>query len=61
LECGLLLEGKIEIQVGERVYRMKPGDTITLNFSIPHRLSNCGKRKARAVWVNSVPMIFSTR
>ena len=61
LECGLLLEGTVEIQVGDKVYRMKPGNTITLNSSIPHKLSNCGKKTARAVWVNSIPMIFSTR
>ena len=61
LECGLLLEGTMEIQVGEKIYRMKPGDTFTLNSSIPHKFSNSGKKKARAVWVNSIPMIFSTR
>ena len=61
LECGLLLEGIMEIQVGDRIYRMKPGDTFTLNSSIPHKFSNCGKKMARAVWVNSIPMIFSTR
>jgi transcriptional regulator with XRE-family HTH domain len=61
LECGLLLEGTLEIQVGDKIYRMKPGDTFTLNSSIPHKFSNCGKKKARAVWVNSIPMIFSTR
>ena len=61
LECGLLLEGALEIQVGDRIYRMKPGDTITLNSSIPHRFLNCGKKKVTAVWVNSTPMIFSTR
>ena len=61
VECGLLLEGELEIQVGRKTYRMKPGDTITLKSSVPHNLFNRGKRKAKAVWVNSVPMIFSTR
>jgi transcriptional regulator with XRE-family HTH domain len=61
LECGLLLEGTIEIQVGDKGYRMKPGDTITLNSSIPHKLSNCGKKTAKGIWVNSVPMIFLTQ
>lgn len=61
VECGLLLEGALEIQVGRRTHRMKPGDTITLKSSVPHNLFNRGKRKARAVWVNSAPMIFSTR
>ena len=61
MECGLLLEGELEVQVGESVYHLKPGDSITLKSSIPHRISNLGKKRARAVWVNSVPMIFSTR
>ena len=61
LECGLLLEGTLEIHIGDKVYRMNPGDTITLNSSIPHKLSNCWKKKAKGVWVNSIPMIFSTR
>lgn len=61
LECGLLLEGELEVQVGEKNYSLKPGDSITLNSSTPHRLANCGTKKATAVWVNSIPFIFSTR
>ncbi len=61
MECGLLLEGELDVQIGESVYHLKPGDSITLKSSIPHRISNLGKKRAKAVWVNSVPMIFSTR
>jgi transcriptional regulator with XRE-family HTH domain len=61
LECGLLLEGELEVQVGEKKYSLKPGDSITLNSSTPHRLANCGTKKVTAVWVNSIPFIFSTR
>ena len=61
LECGLLLEGELEVRVGERIFHMKPGDSITLASSTPHRVANCGTKKATAVWVNSVPFIFSTR
>lgn len=61
LECGLLLEGELEVQVGKKIYLMKPGDSITLNSSTPHRVANCGTKKAMAVWVNSIPFIFSTR
>ena len=61
LECGLLLEGELEVRVGKRIYRMKPGDSITLASSVPHRVANCGPKKATAVWVNSAPFIFSTR
>jgi transcriptional regulator with XRE-family HTH domain len=61
LECGLLLEGDLEVQVGEKNYSLKPGDSITLNSSTPHRVANCGTKKATAVWVNSIPFIFSTK
>jgi len=61
VECGLVLEGELEIHIGRKTYRLKPGDSITLDSSIPHRFFNPGKRKAKAVWVNSTPMIFSTR
>ena len=61
LECGLLLEGELEVQVGKKIYSMKPGDSITLHSSTPHRVANGGTKKATAVWVNSIPFIFSTR
>jgi transcriptional regulator with XRE-family HTH domain len=61
LECGLLLEGELEVQIGKKNYLMKPGDSITLNSATPHRVANCGPKKATAVWVNSIPFIFSTK
>ncbi len=60
-ECGLLLEGELEVEVNGKLYRMKPGDTITLNSSVPHRITNLGKERALAVWLNSVPWLFSLR
>lgn len=59
-ECGFLLEGELSVETSGRVHRLKPGDSITLKSSIPHRLSNPGKQNARAAWVNSAPYIFST-
>ena len=60
-ECGLLLEGELVVEVGRQVNHLKPGDSITMKSSLPHKLSNPGKQAARAVWVNSVPYIFSTK
>lgn len=60
-ECGLLLEGELEVEVNGKVYPMKPGDTITLRSSVPHRISNPGRKKALAVWVNSIPWVFSIK
>jgi transcriptional regulator with XRE-family HTH domain len=60
-ECGLLLEGELEVEVSGKIHQMKPGDTITLRSSAPHRISNIGKKKASAIWVNSVPWVFSIK
>src|SRR4030043_740449 len=57
-ECGLLLEGELEVEVNGKMHRMKPGDTITLRSSAPHRISNSGDKKALAVWGNSAPWVF---
>ena len=60
-ECGLLLEGELEVEINDTIHYMKPGDTITLLSTIPHRVSNPGKKKAVAIWVNSVPYVFAIK
>ena len=60
-ECGLLLEGSLVVETNEQMHHLKPGNSITYKSSIPHRLSNPGDKTAKAVWVNSVPYIFSTQ
>lgn len=60
-ECGLLLEGELEVETSQGIHHMKPGDTITLQSTIPHRVSNPGKKKAVAIWINSVPYIFAIK
>lgn len=59
-ECGFLMEGELFIETSDQVHRLKPGDSITLKSSVPHRLSNPGNITAKAAWVNSAPYIFST-
>jgi transcriptional regulator with XRE-family HTH domain len=61
VECGLLLEGELEVELGERTYHLRPGDSITYRSDIPHRLNNRGKKTAKGVWVNSKPWIFSVK
>ena len=60
-ECGILLEGELVVEINGKAQCLKPGDSITYRSSSPHKLFNPGKTNARAVWVNSVPYIFSTR
>ena len=61
IECGLLLEGELEVELGEQTYNLKPGDSITYRSDIPHRLNNRGEKTAKGVWVNSKPWIFSVK
>jgi transcriptional regulator with XRE-family HTH domain len=61
VECGLLLEGELEVELEDGVYHLKPGDSITYRSDIPHRLNNRGKKTAKGVWVNSRPWIFSVK
>jgi transcriptional regulator with XRE-family HTH domain len=61
VECGLLLEGELEVELEDRVYHLKPGDSITFRSDLPHRLTNKGRKTAKGVWVNSRPWIFSIK
>jgi transcriptional regulator with XRE-family HTH domain len=58
-ECGLILEGELEVQVEKNVYHLKQGDSITLTSLSPHKLSNPGRKEAVAIWVDSKPFLFS--
>ena len=42
-ECSLVLEGEMEIQVGEQFYTLERGDSIYYQASIPHRITNIGE------------------
>ena len=60
VECGLLLQGTLDVHVEDKIYHLKPGDAITINSNTPHKLSNTGKEEALAVWVDSRPFFFSS-
>ena len=51
-EYGVLIEGKLVVQIGDEEYQLRPGDLVSYNSGVPHRISNPGKRMARALWVN---------
>lgn len=54
-ECGLVLQGRLEIQIGEEVYALKSGDSIRFDCAVPHRLTNIGRTRLRCVWAVSPP------
>jgi transcriptional regulator with XRE-family HTH domain len=51
-EYGVVLEGRLVIEVDEHTYELKRGDSIGYDSRLPHKIENSGKKRARALWVN---------
>ena len=52
VEFGMLLSGKLTVEVDGEAFELMPGDGITYLSSLPHRFVNSGSESATAVWVN---------
>jgi transcriptional regulator with XRE-family HTH domain/quercetin dioxygenase-like cupin family protein len=50
-EYGLVLSGQLTVAVGFETYELGPGDSISFESTLPHRLTNPGRKAATAVWV----------
>ncbi|MGH2788765.1 MAG: cupin domain-containing protein [Actinomycetota bacterium] len=51
-EYGVVLEGKLTVEVDGHEYELRRGDSIGYDSKLPHKIENAGKRHVRAVWVN---------
>ena len=51
-EYGMLLEGELSVTLDGETHVLAPGDMISYDSTIPHRIENTGQVTARAVWVN---------
>jgi transcriptional regulator with XRE-family HTH domain/mannose-6-phosphate isomerase-like protein (cupin superfamily) len=49
-EYGVIVSGRLEVQVGFETYTLEPGDSIHFDSSTPHRLSNPHDEPCTAVW-----------
>jgi transcriptional regulator with XRE-family HTH domain len=49
-EYGLVLSGTLEVTVGFDSYELGPGDSISFDSTVPHRLRNVGDEPAHGVW-----------
>lgn len=54
-ELFLLIEGLVELKLGEITHRMQAGDSITYRSSTPHRVVNIGDEPAEGLWAISPP------
>lgn len=51
-ECDFVLNGEIEVQVGERHFTLKEGDSIRFDPALPHRIEN--KSGNKAVYISAI-------
>lgn len=54
-ECGLILQGELQITIRDKVYLLKEGDSITFKSSEPHSKINTGTVPCICVWANNPP------
>lgn len=54
-EVGLVLQGKIELIVDGRTFRLSRGDSFVFGSELPHAYRNIGDQPASIFWVNTPP------
>jgi DNA-binding XRE family transcriptional regulator len=50
-EFGIVVSGSLGVTVGFDEYVLEPGDSISFDSSVPHRLHNDGDQIVNAIWV----------
>jgi mannose-6-phosphate isomerase-like protein (cupin superfamily) len=48
-ESGLVLQGRLELTVGDEVYVLNKGDAYLFNSTLPHRFRNTGREECVVV------------
>ncbi len=54
-EVGYVLEGEVELMVGESTFRLSTGDAFVFRSELPHHYRNTGRVAASIFWVNTPP------
>jgi uncharacterized cupin superfamily protein len=54
-ELGYVIEGELELTLGDTVYMLQPGDSFYFPSTLPHSYRNPGKRVTRVLWINTPP------
>ncbi len=47
---GIVVQGEVELTLGDDVIHLKAGDSFSYPSTIPHRFRNAGHEEARMVW-----------
>ncbi|MGE0314209.1 MAG: helix-turn-helix domain-containing protein [Lautropia sp.] len=54
-EVGFVIDGHLELQVGDETWSLGPGDSFCFRSELPHRYRNPGPGRTRVVWVSTPP------
>ena len=54
-EFGYVLSGRINLRLGDKVYRVKSGESFYYQASQKHRIENPGNRPAKLLWISTPP------
>ena len=54
-EAGLVLSGKMELEVDDRSYVLETGDSFAFKSMRPHRYRNCGTAALTVIWAITPP------
>jgi len=52
-EAGYVLQGRLELTLGQERYLIQAGDSFTFSSQLPHGYRNVGKSVAKILWVNT--------
>lgn len=54
-EFGYVLSGTVSLVRGNKVYRIRKGESFYFQAMTPHYIKNCGKTTAKVLWISSPP------
>ena len=54
-EAGLVMQGTLELSVGERHFQLQAGDSFAFSSTEPHRCANRGAEPVKVFWVITPP------
>lgn len=50
-EYAYMLSGRLGLKIGFEEFELGPGDSVTFDAQVPHRLWTIGRKQAEAIWV----------
>lgn len=54
-EFGYVMSGRLNVYLGDKVYRVKAGESFYYRTTKRHRISNPGNRPAKYLWISTPP------